>query len=271
LQEDGPIEVIILLGEQADTFRLARTARRNAPMGATAKEQRMQASLEIVRGLQQTAARSQAPLLEYLEGERKQGNITDLKSFHAVNALYIRAGGRVISKLSLRPEVDKILPNRRIRLESPEAGAAGTTGEGGVEWNIERIGAPAVWDDYGLDGAGVVIGVIDSGVQWDHEALMEKWRGYDPTGPDPTYSWFDAVSGAEMPLDLQGHGTHVTGIILGSDPAGDHGIGVAPGAQWIAARVPRITQLRLRLRADQCLRRCEQGACQESWRSRWQR
>src|SRR5690625_206051 len=70
---------------------------------------------------------------------------------------------------------------------------------------------------------------------------MENWRGYDPNNPehpDPVGNWFDAVEGRSLPYDMaeNPHGTHVLGTILGKDPNGENIIGVAPGAQWIAAK-----------------------------------
>src|SRR5699024_9890702 len=48
------------------------------------------------------------------------------------------------------------------------------------------------------------------------------------------YSWFDATGKSpKAPSDANGHGTHVTGIMVGGD-GGDNRIGMAPGAQWIA-------------------------------------
>src|SRR5699024_9401699 len=74
-----------------------------------------------------------------------------------------------------------------------------------IEWNINQIQAPQVWNEFGVDGSGVVVGMIDSGATWNHEALKEKWRGYnpnDPEKPDPTGNWFDAVNGESMPYDI---------------------------------------------------------------------
>src|SRR5699024_12646608 len=83
--------------------------------------------------------------------------------------------------------------------------------------------------------------MIDTGADWTHEALKEKWRGYNPADPDnpnPEGNWFDAVNGRSMPYDIPSspHGSHVMGTILGQDPEGNNKIGVAPGARWIAAK-----------------------------------
>src|SRR5699024_6773336 len=79
----------------------------------------------------------------------------------------------------------------------------------------------------------------DSGVQWDHPALKEKYRGFNSlTGEvDHEYSFFDALDGEAEAYDDNGHGTHVTGTMVGSEPDGSKAIGVAPGAEWIAAKV----------------------------------
>jgi len=72
----------------------------------------------------------------------------------------------------------------------------------------------------GNNGAGVVVANIDSGVQHTHEALRGNYRS--------DYGWFDAEEGRALPYDIIGHGTHCMGSTVGA------GVGVAPGAQWIA-------------------------------------
>src|SRR5690625_1298652 len=105
------------------------------------------------------------------------------------------------------------------------------------EWHIDRIKAPEVWDK-GITGEGVVVANIDSGVDGDHPALKTKYRGYnpeDPDNPNHEYNWFDPAAGRGIPLDSDGHGTHTMGTMVGSEEGIPH-IGVAPGAEWIAAR-----------------------------------
>src|SRR5699024_4199488 len=92
----------------------------------------------------------------------------------------------------------------------------------------------------GIDGTGTVVASLDTGVQWDHPALKEQYRGYDSeTGEvEHEYSFYDATyDGYDTPADDNGHGTHVTGTMVGHEEDGSNPIGVAPGAKWIAAKV----------------------------------
>jgi subtilisin family serine protease len=95
----------------------------------------------------------------------------------------------------------------------------------GPAWNITDIGADRVWSEFGVRGAGIIIGQADSGVQGDHPALRDRYRGRN--GQD-AYNWLDPWNHTPHPTDLSGHGTHTLGTILGQG-----GIGVAPDAEWI--------------------------------------
>ncbi|HEX8228339.1 MAG TPA: S8 family serine peptidase, partial [Chloroflexia bacterium] len=88
----------------------------------------------------------------------------------------------------------------------------------------------------GYDGTGVVVGSLDSGTRWTHEALKPRYRGWNGTTADHNYNWWDPVSQLPAPYDPDGHGTHTMGTILGVDLSAnpDRGIGVAPGARWIS-------------------------------------
>ena len=106
-------------------------------------------------------------------------------------------------------------------------------GPNGVEWNISKIGADQVWA-LGYTGQGVIVGDADTGVDWEHPALIEAYLGWDGAAASHDYHWYDAWDGRPEPWDDNGHGTHTTGTVVGSD--GENQIGVAPGARWIACR-----------------------------------
>ncbi len=106
-------------------------------------------------------------------------------------------------------------------------------GPGETTWGIAKIRADQVWRGLNITGTGVVVANIDSGVDWNHPALKTRYRGWTG-GPasDHLHNWFDATNeSAAYPSDLNGHGTHTMGTIAGQD-----GVGVAPGARWMAAK-----------------------------------
>ena len=105
---------------------------------------------------------------------------------------------------------------------------------GAPEWGVAKIGAPAAWSR-GIDGTGVTIGVVDTGLDADHPAIKGHYRGTNADGTQSNdYNWFDPLNHAAKPFDDGEHGTHVGGTSAGGTDG--HQIGVAPGAKLIAAK-----------------------------------
>src|SRR3982074_2100806 len=82
-----------------------------------------------------------------------------------------------------------------------------------VEWGLTNIEAPRVWNEFGVRGEGIVVASIDTGVQFDHPAVVGKYRGNNGGGTfDHNYNWFDPshICGnpSLAPCDNHGHGTH---------------------------------------------------------------
>jgi hypothetical protein len=154
--------------------------------------------------------------------------------YYLVNALEVGDGLLTRLYLMTRPEVDRIISSPHLR---PAATEEAFTPEPespppGVQWNVARIGADKVWDEFGVRGKGIVIGQSDTGVDGNHPALRDSYRG-KTEGND--YNWFDPWYSKPSPYDNDGHGTHTLGTVLGK-----YGIGVAPEATWFAcANLPR--------------------------------
>lgn len=227
------VSFLVKFKEQVDTASVAKEAEKKAAsQKLTAAKTEVAKRSTIVNELRATAKETQANVLSYLENEK---NAKDIKSFYIVNGLAVTATKEVMEKLASFPEVESINLNE-VRNELHTDTATEEQVLNAIEWGVDRVGAPATWN-LGIDGAGVVVANIDTGVQWDHPALMEKYRGYNAaTGEvDHTFSWFDP-HGSSTPVDVDGHGTHTMGTMVGADPSGNNQVGVAPGAQWIAAR-----------------------------------
>lgn len=147
--------------------------------------------------------------------------------YYLENAMEVQGGTLVRLYLLTRPEVDRVIPSPRLRAAPEDSPAPGYISEvdGSVQWNISMIGADKVWDEFNVQGEGIVVGQSDSGVDGNHPAIANQYRGAN-SGDD--YNWFDPWDATTSPNDEGGHGTHTMGTILGSG-----GIGVAPKAQWI--------------------------------------
>jgi subtilisin family serine protease len=148
--------------------------------------------------------------------------------YYLENAMEVRGGTLVRLYLMTRPEVDRVLPSPRLRAVPEASQTLGPLTEVDVDlqWNISMIGADKVWNEFNVQGEGIVVGNSDTGVDGNHPAIHKQYRGVTQ-GDD--YNWYDPWNDSLSPNDEIGHGTHTTGTILGSN-----GIGVAPKAEWIA-------------------------------------
>lgn len=147
--------------------------------------------------------------------------------YYLQNSMEVQGGTLIRLFLLTRPEIDRVIPSPRLRAAPEASPSPGYISEvdGSVQWNIEMIGADKVWEEFGVQGEGIIIGQSDSGVDGEHPAIAEQYRGYHSTDD---YNWFDPWDGTTSPNDEGGHGTHTLGTIVGK-----FGIGVAPKAKWI--------------------------------------
>ncbi len=131
-------------------------------------------------------------------------------------------------------EIDSLESNAQMMLVEPDEVSPVIEGYESrtATSNLLHINANDAWAA-GFRGEGMVVGSIDTGVRYTHEALFEQYRGNLGGSLNHNFNWWDAVYGSNQPVDHYGHGTHVTGIMVGTDGSGNE-IGVAPGAEWIA-------------------------------------
>lgn len=138
------------------------------------------------------------------------------------------------------PGMGQLIRNREVHLDSVEvplegAPAATKTATGSVEWNVAKVNAPVAWAA-GATGAGVTVGIVDTGTDLSHPAVHNKYRGLNADGTvNNNYNWFDAVGAKTAPYDDNKHGTHVTGTAVGG--TAERAIGMAPDAKWITAKI----------------------------------
>ncbi len=138
----------------------------------------------------------------------------------------------VIEKLKKHPDVEYVEPNYKRRINSLPNDYQSSY------WWVDKIKLPQAWD-ITIGSEEVVVAVVDTGVDYTHEDLWgNMWRnpfeipgnGIDDDGNgyvDDIYG-INAILDDGDPMDDDGHGTHVAGII---GAIGNNGVGVV-GVNW---------------------------------------
>ncbi len=178
-----------------------------------------------------TADSSQSGVRALLTSEQ-----ADFQTFWISNAIKVTGQAKLFTEIAVRPEVVAIEADVPVVLPKPIVEPKANASVNAVEWNVDRINAPQVWAQFGR-GEGIVVANIDTGVQFDHPAVANQYRGRSADGSlDHNYNWYDPSNSCPTaaPCDNNDHGTHTMGTMVGDD--GTNQIGVAPGAKWIAAK-----------------------------------
>ncbi len=167
----------------------------------------------------------------------------------AHNAIAVRVDASQLPQIAGMPGVAAVRPVINYELDLAET--------------VPYVGASTV-QAAGVDGTGVTVAVLDSGIDYTHRNLggpgtLEAYAAAYGAGPgDPLQTTLDGLfptakvvggfdfvgeawpNGARTedadPIDFQGHGSHVADIIGGKSQDGTH-VGVAPGASLLAVKV----------------------------------
>ncbi len=117
-----------------------------------------------------------------------------------------------LETLSQNPDVVWIEPNLPV-FEMMETARPAS----GVDW---------VYDSLGIDGSGIRVAVIDSGIDDTHVDLAGRVVG-----------WKDFINDQDAVYDDRGHGTHIAGIIAGLGNQNSDRRGIAPGADLLGVKI----------------------------------
>jgi serine protease AprX len=158
---------------------------------------------------------------------------------HSAEQLIEAVGGRVTRPLPLIGGFAADVPADRLSMLGPDGPIAGMYVDGRIR--MASIGTEA-WDDLepnlawrktirlgqvplGIDGSGVTVAMIDTGVSHTQDL------------GDRVVARVDFTPGGNGD-DAYGHGTHLAGVIAGNGAAsGGKWRGVAPGAQLVSVKV----------------------------------
>jgi serine protease AprX len=96
----------------------------------------------------------------------------------------------------------------------------------------EVVGADLAWQK-GVTGKNITVAVVDTGM------AMLPGILFDSSGRKPRIiGWKDFVDNSPLPIDPNGHGTHITGVIANSQKGpDDHWDGMAPDVNLVGVRV----------------------------------
>ncbi len=193
----------------------------------------------------------------HLSKKSQVGNIKNFKTYKHFNIIALRAEAgeikRLIEDLSQDPNVKHIYYDAEIAPPKPEDASSDQGGgvsstdiqaqlDKGITFGLEKIRARDLWNQ-GITGQGIIVASIDSGVDINHPALIGKMASIG----NGALGWYDANVNAKTglpepnPIDLNGHGTHTIGTMVGGEVEWTTGhkiaIGVAPGAKYYSVRV----------------------------------
>jgi subtilisin family serine protease len=231
---------LVVMREQADLS------------GAETFSDRVEKGRFVFEALAAQAEATQGPLRAWLDAAG-----IPYRPFYLVNMIEVEAAKPLAEELAAREDVSSIAPNPQVPIEpqpaieqesgaSPHASRLTPSATQAVEPNIAKIRAPEVWSQ-GFTGQGIVVGMADTGVVFDHQALKAHYRGTNGALVFHDYNWHDAIHdplagnpcGADSPTpcddDVQHHGTATASLVVGDDGVGNQ-VGVAPGARFIACR-----------------------------------
>ncbi|VVB89192.1 Subtilisin-like serine protease [uncultured archaeon] len=174
--------------------------------------------------MKDAASGSQRKLSAVLDEEKNRGKANKIKQLWIVNAIAVNASPDLIESLSMRDDVASIEPDSEVKIVDGFSAQVSQGQINSATSEIKRINTTKIWE-LGIDGSGVNVSVIDSGIDYNHPDLKGRViKGYD------------FVNNDNDPMDDNGHGTHVAGIVGGNGSEGTT-TGVAPNVSLFGVKV----------------------------------
>jgi len=225
-QNEGPHRIIVVMAERYDDAQLAQK---------TAFMNKAQRRDFVIAERKAFCQASQAQVIDFLEAYKNANLVSELKPFWSFNGFSCTATTEVIAQLAERKDVAMIYSNE-LRNMIPENEKPKPATSRDMGWHVSGVYAPDVWNyngTTGYTGNGVIVAMIDSGVNYNHiDIANSMWDG----GTEFPHHGYDIVNNDNNPMDDHGHGSHTAGIVAGQGTAGTQ-TGVAPGAKIMAIKV----------------------------------
>ena len=136
--------------------------------------------------------------------------------YRAINGVALQCKRGMIARIRVLPLVNSVSTDGEVKADLQES--------------VHQIRADIVQDSLGYTGKGVLVGDVDTGIDYNNPALG---GGFGPSYR--VIGGYDFANLDNDPMDDNGHGTHVAGIIGAN--GGDSLRGVAPGVKFLAVKV----------------------------------
>ncbi len=190
---------------------------------------------------------------DHVNNLKKQKSASNYEIKHEYNTVFngvsITLKGTEVEKLLESGVVKKIYENKVQQLELPEEEKAKSSVEPRMNDSVPHIGVDKLHSE-GLKGKDIKVGVLDTGIDYNHPDLKENYKGgYDfvDMDDDPmetTYEdWLEVKDNSSEYLGSSSyytsHGTHVSGTIAANGASGEESavVGVAPEVDLYGYRV----------------------------------
>jgi len=229
---EGFTPVIVVMADRLNTSAMIESMR-NSHVSLTERHR------IVVSELREKASSTQGSVLVRIEKFVESGEVTTYTPLWISNMIGMTAKLSAVQEVAAMPEVLAVVYDPPMELIKPVDGPHENMPHDvqTVEAGLRAIRADEVWA-MGITGAGVLVSHLDTGVDGNHHALYDRWRGFDPRYTDhPEWAWYDPLTFTTFPFDSGVHGTHTMGTICGRSNNSSDTIGVAIDAQWISAGV----------------------------------
>ena len=178
--------------------------------------------------------KEQSDVMSILMAEKANKSVSDITSHWLSNAISCKASRDVIYLLSRHNDIELIGYDemKYMVYDNVTEDVVEDNRDFDMTDNITMVNADKVWN-MGYTGKGVVVAVLDSGVNYNHIDLADHlWDG----GSQYPNHGYNIIGNNNDPMDNFGHGTHCAGTVCGDGTSGLH-TGIAPDATLMCVKV----------------------------------